>query len=129
MNNVNNPANETKSQSTKLSKSSFVKLNQNTFGGNTLSKLNEKHNNSKFKKKPSEEKIKENLNVNSISHNENGSISLSNEYNKEILDEGLTCEIILNKIYNEVVIQIKILNVVLFGLYIIIIAYFLLKFL
>ena len=126
-NNVNNPTNETKSLSTTLSKSSFVKLNQNTLGGNTISKLNEKHNNSKFKKKPSEEKIKENLNVNSISHNDNGSISLSNEYNKEILDEGLTSEIILNKMYNDGIIQIKILNVVLFGLYIIIIAYFFVK--
>jgi hypothetical protein len=104
-----------------------VKLNQNTFGGNTISKLNEKHNNSKFKKKQSEEKIKENMNANSISHNDNGSISLSNEYNKEILDEGLTSEIILNKMYNDGIIQIKILNVVLFGLYIIIIAYFFVK--
>ena len=127
INNVNNPTNETKSLSTTLSNSSFVKLNQNTYGGNTISFLNEKHNNSKFKKKPSEEKIKENLNVNSISHNDNGSISLSNEYNKEILDEGLTSEIILNKMYNDGIIQIKILNVVLFGLYIIIIAYFFVK--
>ena len=127
-NNNNNPINESKSISTTLSKSSFVKFNQNTFGGNTISKLNEKV--SKLKKKPtSEEKTKDssNINSNSISNSGVRNSIIGNELGKEILDEDLTSEKILNKMYNDGIIQIKILNVALLGLYIIIIVYFFVK--
>ena len=120
-NNNKNNNNEIKSQSTTLSKSSFVKLNQNTFGGNTISKLNENH---KLKSKFSEDKAKDNLNINSTSHNGNSNIS---EIKKEVLDEDLTSEIILNKMSNDGIIQIKLLNIILSGLYIIIIVYFFVK--
>ena len=118
----NNQINETKSQSTTLSKSSFVKLNQNTFGGNTISKLNEKANKQKIKS--SDEKSKEILSINSIKNSIGNSI-ISND--KEIIDEKMTSEIILNKMYNDGIIQITIINIILFGLYIIIIAYFFVK--
>ena len=121
----NNQVNETKSQSTTLSKSSFVKLNQNNLGGNTISKLNEKAN--KIRKKSSEEKTKDNSNLNSTSHSGNRHSIISNELKKEIVDEELTSEIILNKMHNAGIIQIKLLNVVLLGLYIIIIVYFFVK--
>ena len=124
-NNNYNQVNETKSQSTTLSKSSFVKLNQFTFGGNAISKLNEKGN--KTKSKISEEKLKDNLNINSTSQSGNRNSIIASDLKREIVDEGLTSEMILNKIYNDGVIQIKILNVVLLGLYIIIIVYFFVK--
>ena len=122
--NNNNQTNETKSQSTTLSKSSFIKLNQNTFAGNTISKLNEKNN--KIKVKIPEEKTKDISNINN-SHNGNGNSNINNELAKEIIDEELTSEIILNKMHNDGIIQIKIINFVLLGLYIIIIAYFFVK--
>ena len=52
---------------------------------------------------------------------------MTNDYKKEIVDEGLTSEIILNKMYNDGIIQIKVLNIILLGLYIIIIIYFFVK--
>ena len=117
-NNMNNQTNETKSQSTTLSKSSFIKLNQTN--NNTIAKLNEKHN--KLKTKIIDDKNKENLN------NKNNNTPNGNDINKkEITDEELTSEVILNKMYNDGIIQIKILNVILLGLYIIIIIYFFVK--
>ena len=121
-NNSQNQTNETKSQNTTLSKSSFIKLNQPTFG-NTISKLNEKQN--KLKSKASEDKRKDNTNSTSVSGN--GNSIMTNDYKKEIVDEGLTSEIILNKMYNDGIIQIKVLNIILLGLYIIIIIYFFVK--
>ena len=123
----NNQTNETKSLSTTLSKSSFIKFNQNTLGGNTISKLNEKAN--KIKKKPTDEKTKDTSNINSNSISTSGirNSIIGNELGKEILDEDLTSEKILNKMYNDGIIQIKILYAVLLGLYIIIIVYFFVK--
>ena len=114
----NAQTNETKSQSTTLSKSSFIKLNQNTLAGNTISKLNEKQN--KLKSKLSEDKKKDNMN------NMNSTL-IDNDYKKEIVDEEMTSEIILNKMHNDGIIQIKVLNIILLGLYIIIIIYFFVK--
>ena len=119
----NTQANETKSQSTTLSKSSFIKLNQNNFGGNTISKLNEKQN--KLKSKASEDKKKDNMNSTSLSGN--GNSIITNDYKKEIVDEEMTSEIILNKMHNDGIIQIKLLNIILLSLYIIIIVYFFVK--
>ena len=124
-NNNYNQISETKSQSTSLSKSSFVKLNQYIFGSNAISKLNEKGN--KIKTKLADEKIKDNLNINSTSQSGNRNSVIGTDIKKEIVDEGLTSEMILNKIYNDGIIQIKILNVVLLSLYIIIIVYFFVK--
>ena len=119
LNKNNNQNNETKSQSTTLSKSSFVKLNQNTFGGNTIAKLNEKMN--KRRTRLEEDKSKD------TSHGGNRRSVINIDLKKDIVDEELTSEIILNKMYNDGIIQIKILNVILLGLYIIIIVYFFVK--
>ena len=117
--------NESKSQANTLTKSSFIKLNQNTFGGNTISKLNEKQN--KLKVKSIEEKTKDSSNINTTLQSGKRNSVLGTDLKKEIVDEGLTSEIILDKMYNDGIIQIKILNLVLLGLYLIIIVYFFVK--
>ena len=102
-----------KTSSTNLTKSSFVKFNkENT--NNVISKLNEKTRGRNTTTK-TDDKTSGNL------------FSQSKDLKKEILDEELTSEIILNKTYNDGIIQIKILNIALLGLYIIIIIYFFLK--
>ena len=123
--NNNNQINETKSQSTTLSKSSFIKLNNNSLAGNAISKLNEKE--SKIRKKTTNEKAKDNSILNSTSQSGKRNSIIGSDLRKEIIDEELTSEIILNKMHNDGIIQIKLLNIVLLGLYIVIIVYFFVK--
>ena len=106
---------EVKTINTTLSKSSFIKFNKNN--NNIVSKLNEKIN-----------KSKNNTNNKTTEDKTNGNLFSQNKNNqKEIIDEELTTDIILNKMQNEGIIQIKILSILIMGLYIIIIAYFFVK--
>ena len=110
------PNNDTKTVNSNLTKSSFVKLNTKNNSSNVIAKLNEKPKNSKVNTtKVTEDKTSQNL------------YSKTKDAGKEIIDEGLTTEVILNKTYNDGIIQIKLLNIALSGLYIIIIIYFFLK--
>ena len=107
---------DNKTANSTLTKSSFVKLNNKNNSNNVIAKLNEKPKNNKVNStKETEDKTNQNL------------FSKTKDAEKEIVDEGLTTEVILNKTYNDGIIQIKILNVVLLGLYFIIIIYFFLK--
>ena len=109
------PANDNKTTNSNLTKSSFLKLKS---GGNNniISKLNEKPNKAKnTNTKATEDKTSGNL------------FSQGKDFKKEIIDEDLTTEIILQKTYNDGIIQIKILNILLMILYIIIIIYFFVK--
>ena len=108
-----NFTNETKTINSNLTKSSFIKLKNNN--NNLISKLNERTINSK------------NKNTKITGDNTGGNLYSQNKVKKDIMDEDLTTEIILNKTYNDGIIQIKILNIVLLGLYLIIIAYFFVK--
>ena len=108
--------NDSKTVNSNLTKSSFVKLNNKNNSNNVIAKLNEKPNNSKVNStKETENKTNQNL------------YSKTKDVEKEIIDEGLTTEVILNKTYNDGIIQIKLLNIALSGLYFIIIIYFFLK--
>jgi len=108
--------NDAKTINSNLTKSSFVKLNNKNNSNNVIAKLNEKPKNTKFNTtKETEDKTNQNL------------YSKTKDVEKEIIDEGLTTEVILNKTYNDGIIQIKILNIALSGLYFIIIIYFFLK--
>ena len=111
-----NSANDNKTANSNLTKSSFVKLNNKNNSNNVIIKLNEKPRNSKINvTKETEDKTSQNL------------YSKNKDPEKEIIDEGLTTDVILNKIYNDGIIQIKILNIALSGLYFIIIIYFFVK--
>ena len=103
---------ETKTGISNLTKSSFLKL-KNNYNNNIISKLNEKPN-----------KSKNNTTKNTL---DKTSGNLFSQNKKEVLDEELTTDLILNKTYNDGIIQIKLLNIALLGLYIIIIAYFFVK--
>ena len=108
--------NETKTINSNLTKSSFVKLNKNNNSNNIISKLNEKNNKNRINStKMTEDKTSGNLYTQNSRNKKDGT------------DEELTTELILNKTYNDGIIQIKILNIILLGLYIIIIAYFFVK--
>ena len=113
-----NQLNETKSLNSNLTKSSFLKLNKNN-SNNVIAKLNEKPIKSKNSinntNKTTDDKTKGNL------------FSQNVDIQKEVVDEELTTKIILNKMHNDGIIQIKFLSFVIMGLYIIIIAYFFVK--
>ena len=107
-----------KSMNATLSKSSFLKLksNNSTGGNNIIAKLNEKpQKNKTINNKTTDDKTSGNL------------YSQQKDFKKEIVDEELTTDLILNKTYNDGIIQIKILNILLLSLYIIIIIYFFVK--
>ena len=106
--------NDTKTANTNATKSYFLKLNKNN--NNIISKLNEKPN-----------KGRNNTNNTNEDKTSGNLYSKTKDFKKEIIDEELNTEIILNKTYNDGIIQIKILNIALLGLYIIIIAYFFIK--
>ena len=107
---------DNKTISSNLTKSSFVKLTNKNINNNVIAKLNEKPINTKANTtKVTEDKTSQNI------------YSKTKEADKEIMDEGLTTEVILNKTYNDGIIQIKLLNITLGGLYFIIIIYFFVK--
>jgi hypothetical protein len=106
--------NDTKTANTNATKSSFLKLNKSN--NNIISKLNEKPN-----------KGRNNTNNTNEDKTSGNLYSKTKDFKKEIIDEELNTEIILNKTYNDGIIQIKILNIALSGLYFIIIIYFFVK--
>ena len=103
-----------KTTNSNLTKSSFVKFNKNSSNNNIISKLNEKNKYQINSTKMTDDKT-------------SGNIFSQNKNKKEGNDDELTTELILKKTYNFGIIQIKILNIVLTGLYVIIIAYFFIK--
>jgi len=110
-----NNNNDTKTTNSNLTKSSFVKFTKNNVN-NVISKLNEKPSRSRSNSlKMIEDKTNQNLKSKPI------------DIEKENPESGLTTELILNKTYNDGIIQIKLLNMALLGLYLIIIFYFFLK--
>ena len=114
-NNNTNTNNDTRTTNKNLTKSSFVKFTKNNVN-NIITKLNDKSFRSRANSlKMVDDKTNQNL------------ISKTKETEKENPEYGLTTEIILNRIYNDGIIQIKLLNMTLLGLYFIIIFYFFLK--
>jgi hypothetical protein len=103
-----------KTTNSNLTKSSFVKFNKNGSNNNIISKLNEKNKYQTNSTKMTDDKT-------------SGNLYSQSKNKKEGNDDELTTELILKKTYNYGIIQIKILNIALTGLYVIIIAYFFIK--